>query len=110
MTTTFAQIFRREGINAAILEGDAFHRYNRIEMRRLLKEASERGNHHVSHFGPEANLFEELETLFRSYGETGTGKIRKYLHDEQEAAPYAPGAGHIHALGRHPAGHRHAVL
>ncbi|HYZ21259.1 MAG TPA: phosphoribulokinase [Rhodopila sp.] len=93
VTTTFAQIFRREGINAAMLEGDAFHRYNRVEMRALLKEASERGNHHLSHFGPEANLFAELERLFHSYGETGTGKIRKYLHDEQEAAPYGQEPG-----------------
>jgi phosphoribulokinase len=47
-----------------------------------------RGNKHFSHFGPEANLFEELETLFRGYGETGTGKTRRYLHDEVEAAPH----------------------
>jgi phosphoribulokinase len=93
VTTTFAQIFRREGINAAMLEGDAFHRYNRVEMRALLKEAGERGNHHISHFGPEANLFAELEALFHTYGETGTGKIRKYLHNEQEAAPYAQEPG-----------------
>ena len=93
VTTTFAQIFRREGVNAAILEGDSFHRYNRVEMRNLLREAGERGNHHVSHFGPEANLFEELEAVFRTYGETGTGKIRKYLHNEAEAAPYAQEPG-----------------
>jgi phosphoribulokinase len=93
VTTTFAQIFRREGVNAAIIEGDAFHRYNRADMRTLLKEAGERGNHHVSHFGPEANLFEELETLFRTYAKTGTGKTRKYLHNEQEAEPCAQEPG-----------------
>jgi phosphoribulokinase len=93
VTTTFEQIFRREGVNAAVLEGDAFHRYNRADMRALLKEASERGNNHVSHFGPEANLFEELEALFRSYGATGTGKTRKYLHNDEEAAPYAQEPG-----------------
>jgi phosphoribulokinase len=93
VTKTFAQIFRREGVNAAIIEGDAFHRYNRADMRTLLKEASERGNHHVSHFGPEANLFEELETLFRTYAKTGTGKTRKYLHNEQEAEPCAQEPG-----------------
>jgi phosphoribulokinase len=38
-------------------------------------------------------LFEELETVFRSYGEKGTGKIRKYLHNDQEAAPYAQEPG-----------------
>ena len=31
--TTFQQIFRREGVAAAIIEGDAFHRYDRTEMR-----------------------------------------------------------------------------
>ena len=33
-------------------------------------------------------MFGELEALFRGYGENGRGKVRKYLHDEQEAAPY----------------------
>jgi phosphoribulokinase len=93
VTTTFAQIFRRERINAAILEGDSFHRYDRYEMRALMNEASERGHNHVSHFGPEANLFEELEAVFRTYGETGTGKVRKYLHNQEEAAPYAQEPG-----------------
>ena len=93
VTTTFAQIFRREGINAAVLEGDAFHRYNRYEMRALMKQASDSGQNHLSHFGPEANLFEELEAVFRSYGETGTGKVRKYLHNDQEAAPYGQEPG-----------------
>ena len=88
VTTTFAQIFRRENINAAIVEGDSFHRYDRKEMRALIAEAAERGDNHVSHFGPDANLFEELEALFRTYGETGSGRTRKYLHDEEEAAPY----------------------
>ena len=46
-----------------------------------------------THFGAEANLFAELEELFRIYGETGTGKIRKYLHDEAEAAPYGQQPG-----------------
>ena len=51
------------------------------------------GNKHFSHFGPEANLIEELETLFRSYGKTGTGKIRHYLHDADEAGPYQQDPG-----------------
>src|SRR5271166_4502261 len=59
VTTTFEQIFRREGVNAVIVEGDAFHRYDRAEMRALIEEGNARGNSHVSHFGPEANLFEE---------------------------------------------------
>ncbi len=86
--TAFQHIFRREGINAWVVEGDAFHRYNRVEMKARMEEMEKKGNRHFSHFGPEANLFEDLEKLFRSYGETGTGKVRKYLHNAEEAAPY----------------------
>jgi phosphoribulokinase len=88
VTHTFQQIFRREGVNPVIVEGDAFHRFDRKEMRARLAEAQKNGHSHFSHFGPEANLFEELETLFRVYGESGRGRFRKYLHDDEEAAPY----------------------
>ena len=88
VTTTFQQIFRREGVKAVIVEGDAFHRYDRLEMRAKMAESQTNGQIHFSHFGPEANLFAELETTFRVYGETGRGKLRKYLHNEEEAAPY----------------------
>jgi phosphoribulokinase len=93
VTTTFQQIFRREGVNAAIVYGDAFHRYDRDEMRAKMEEAQARGVTNFSHFGPDANLFEELETLFRVYGERGTGKARKYLHEEEEAALHQQRAG-----------------
>jgi phosphoribulokinase len=85
---TFDQIFRREGVNVAYVEGDSFHRLDRLEMKAAIGEAHARGDHTFSHFGPEANLFEDLEELFRTYAETGTGKFRKYLHDEEEAKPY----------------------
>ncbi len=87
VTKTFQHIFRREKIGAAIVEGDAFHRYDRAEMRARIAEAQKTGRT-VSHFGPEANLFAELEALFKGYGETGRGRVRKYLHDEDEAAPF----------------------
>jgi len=80
-------------VKAVIVEGDAFHRYDRAEMRAKLTELPQRGERHFSHFGPETNLFEELEDLFRGYGETGTGKVRKYLHDREEAAPYGQEPG-----------------
>ena len=85
---TFQQIFRREQISAAIIEGDAYHRYDRAEMRARLAEAQQQGLASFSHFGPDANLFEEIEALFQHYGETGTGTTRKYLHNAEEAAPY----------------------
>jgi phosphoribulokinase len=92
VTKTFQHIFRREKIKAAIAEGDAFHRYDRAEMRRRIAEAQAEGRT-LSHFGPEANLFAELEALFRSYGETGRGRIRTYLHGEAEAARHGQPPG-----------------
>jgi phosphoribulokinase len=85
---TFQQIFRREGVKAAVIEGDAYHKYDRTEMRKKMREEYEAGNQHFSHFGPDSNLFEELEQTFKSYAATGTGQTRKYLHDEEEAVPY----------------------
>jgi phosphoribulokinase len=86
--SVFQEIFRREGLVPAIVEGDAFHRYDRQEMRAKMAEKTEEGGRIFSHFGPDGNLFHELEKLFRVYGETGSGRIRKYLHDDDEAAPY----------------------
>jgi phosphoribulokinase len=91
--SSFKHIFRREGINAQIVEGDSFHRYNRMEMRAAMKEAEAAGNRHFSHFGPEANLLGELENLFKCYSENGSGRVRRYLHDAEEAAPYKQDPG-----------------
>jgi len=85
---SFRHIFRREKLTAQIIEGDSFHRYDRMSMRAMMKEQEALGNRHFSHFGPEANMLEELEQLFVSYGEKGTGRSRKYLHDAEEAKPY----------------------
>ena len=88
VTKTFQQIFRREGVDATTIEGDSFHRFDRVEMKSKMAETEAGGNQNFSHFGPEANLFAELEALFRGYGHDGNGKRRLYLHNEQEAAPY----------------------
>ncbi|MFC9437745.1 phosphoribulokinase [Nocardia sp. NPDC057030] len=93
VTRTFQEIFRREGINAVVVEGDSFHRYDRNEMQLAMAEAEQNRNPTFSHFGEEANLLKELETLFRDYGETGVGSVRKYLHDEFEAKQHGQPAG-----------------
>ena len=93
VTHTLRHIFRREKINAAIIEGDSFHRHDRKAMERAMEAARQSGNSNFSHFGPEANLLEELETLFRHYGATGSGKARKYLHNAEDAAPYGQEPG-----------------
>ncbi len=93
VTRTFQQVFRRENLKAALVEGDAFHRFDREQMHQAMAEAARNGNDHFSHFGPEANLFEELEALFAGYGETGRGRIRRYLHTDEEAAPWKQKSG-----------------
>lgn len=85
--SAFMYIFRRNGINPAIIDGDCFHRYDRSEMDKLSAEAEKKGDH-LTHFGPEGNLFEELEKVFIEYGEKGTGKKRFYIHDEKEASEH----------------------
>jgi phosphoribulokinase len=104
VTRTFENIFRREKVTAAIIEGDSFHRYNRLEMRKKAAEAEKQGDKNFSHFGPSTNLFLELETLFRSYSQTGSGKRRRYLHDLEEAAPYKQDPGTFTAWEDVPAG------
>lgn len=88
VTRTFSNIFRREGVKAAIIEGDSFHRFDRAEMKQRQAEAEQAGNKHFSHFGPDNNLFDEIENLFKTYSQNGVGKFRKYLHNAEEAAPY----------------------
>ena len=88
-TNAIKHIFRSLNIDAAFIEGDSFHRYTRPEMDKKVREAQQEGKH-ISYFGREANDFGALETLFGTYGETGQGKLRRYLHTFDEAVPYNP--------------------
>ncbi|EEW26548.1 phosphoribulokinase [Rhodobacter ferrooxidans] len=83
---TFDQIFRREGVKAVSIEGDAFHRFNRVEMRAELIRRTAEGDATFSHFSYEANALDELERVFREYGDTGKGRTRTYVHDDIESA------------------------
>lgn len=74
----FEHIFFRDGFTPAVIEGDSFHRFDRVEMREKMKVG-------MSHFGPEANRFDKIEELFKTYGESGTGEKRYYLHSVEEA-------------------------
>jgi phosphoribulokinase len=82
---SFAHIFRRETIKAQIIEGDSFHRYDRVEMRERVRVADSGASPPISHFGPEANLLDELAASLAEYGATGGGKVRRYIHDAGEA-------------------------
>jgi len=90
---SFAYIFRREGIKAQIIEGDSFHRYDRVEMRERVRLADSGASPPISHFGPEANLLDELAATLAEYGATGGGKVRRYIHDAGEAKELGGEAG-----------------
>jgi len=87
-TSTAQQVFRRIfeslKLDAAYVEGDSFHAYDREQMRALTQKARIRGEN-FSHFGPGANLLDKLEKLFRDYGTRGSGMVRRYLHTDEEA-------------------------
>lgn len=89
----FEHIFRRESIHPAIIEGDSFHRYDRQEMDIAADSAKAEGKN-LTHFGPEGNLFQELDALFKEYSEHGTGKQRHYIHNVEESVRHgaAPGS------------------
>lgn len=89
----FDQIFRREGIAAVSIEGDAFHRYDRADMKAELQRRIAAGDPTFSHFSMEANELSELERVFREYSETGKGHSRHYVHDEDEAAIHGVSPG-----------------
>ncbi len=88
----FEHIFRYEGINPVVIEGDSYHRFDRKAMKKAIDEAFSKGIN-LSHFGPEANILDELENTVRTYGETGTCKRRYYLHSEEEAEPFGQQPG-----------------
>lgn len=88
----FEDIFRRGGIKPVVVEGDSFHRYDRVGMRAAVAEAETHGKA-LTHFGPEANCLDRLENLFQTYSETGRGEKRYYIHDQEEGARYNQPAG-----------------
>jgi len=91
---TFEQIFRREGIKHVAIEGDAFHRFDRAAMKIEMGKRSS-GADAFSHFSYEANELGELERVFREYAETGKGKTRHYVHNDEEAAKHGVPSGHF---------------
>ena len=91
----FELIFRRERVTAAFIEGDAFHRYDRLAMKKKIAEEDAKGNPNFSHFNPEANELELLEQVFDEYGRKGTGRTRTYVHDEEESQVFGVPPGHF---------------
>jgi phosphoribulokinase len=84
----FELIFRREKVSAAFIEGDAFHRFNRADMKAKIADEESKGNDNFSHFNSEANELDKLASIFEEYGRKGSGRTRTYVHDDDEAAVY----------------------
>lgn len=92
---TFDQIFRREGIVAASIEGDAFHRFDRAAMKAEMARRRDSGDLTFSHFSEDANLLTELEQQMRAYAQTGKCRARTYVHDAREAELHGVPPGHF---------------
>jgi len=90
----FDHIFQRAGIKWAMVQGDSFHRYDRESMQEEVLRARTAGRA-LTHFGPDGNLFKEMEVLFREYGRKGSGYRRWYVHNEDEAEIHGLPPGHI---------------
>ncbi len=89
----FEHIFFRLNIKPLVIEGDSYHRYNRVEMKARIAKSQQEGGH-FSHFSIEANKLELLEQTFKEYGETGSTRRRYYIHNEEEGrllGGYTPG-------------------
>lgn len=96
ITRAFSNMFRREFVRAVYIQGSAFHRYDRKQMQEELAKAHVEGRR-LSHYGPEGNHLDKLESLFFEYGATGQGMYRHYLHSreyadqwEQEPGTFTP--------------------
>jgi phosphoribulokinase len=90
---SFQHIFTREKIDATVIEGDSYHKYERTEMDALIKQRDLVSGSNFSHFGPEANLLGDLAKTFEAFGKTGKCKIRKYIHSDIEGLSYKQKAG-----------------
>jgi len=87
LKTVIHKLFLRKNINPTFVQGDSFRQYDFDAWDEVFAEYADRGQF-ISHFGPEANEFEKLETLFKSYGVSGTGDIRHYLQTSTLASKY----------------------
>ncbi|MCB1621284.1 MAG: phosphoribulokinase [Thiothrix sp.] len=81
ITQALQHIFYRERIKAVYISGGGFHRYERRHMREAVLKARTEGRR-LTHFGPEGNHLDKLESMFFQYAATGTGKYRHYLHSQ----------------------------
>ena len=84
VTQAFEHILFRVRAKGEYIQGNAFHRFDRRAMRQQIRNADKEGRV-LSHFGPEGNMLDKLDSLFFEYAHTGRGKRRYYLHSQEHA-------------------------
>ena len=92
VTEAFEHILFRIRAQGVYIQGNAFHRYDRQTMNAEQLKADREG-HNLTHFGPEGNMLDKLDSLFFQYAATGTGKRRYYLHSTRHAESFGQEAG-----------------
>ena len=97
------RVFKSLGLKAAMIEGDAFHAFDREGNKQAIERARIRGEN-FSLFGPAGNHLERLQNLLREYGERGSGITRHYLHTQHEAQEWKQAVGTFTPWQRLPAG------
>ena len=90
--SVFKRLFAALRLKAVIIEGDAFHAFDREGNKQAIERARIRGEN-FSFFGPAGNHLDRLESLLREYAQHGQGTARRYLHTEAEASAVGQPAG-----------------
>lgn len=92
VTKAFEHIFWRERVKAVYIQGNAFHRYDREQMQKEIINSKVQGKV-LSHYSPEGNHLDKLESLFFQYAAVGTGLARFYLHTQRFADRFGQKSG-----------------
>ncbi|MDX1811171.1 MAG: phosphoribulokinase [Gammaproteobacteria bacterium] len=105
--TTVRNVFERilsyHKINSVFVNGNSFRKLPSKELTALFAQAEKDGEY-LSAFGPEVNLLNRLEGLFREFSRSGSGVVREYLDTEKLAAKYGQEKGTFSSWEEIPAG------
>lgn len=77
----FKEVFFRQKIKAAFVQGDGFLRYGDQETEQCISQALA-DNQQISCYGPDLNDFHSLESCFKRYGLSGEGRYRQKVNGE----------------------------
>ena len=108
---SFAHIFRREGLNAQVVEGDAFHRYDRDADARAREGPTTAAGTPFSHFGPESEPADGTRQALREYArDRPAAGCGDYIHDASKRRSMGGAPGTFTAWQPMARRHRPAVL